>query len=343
MNTVSKTVFVAMGLVLVLTPALMADVLNMGPGLTSLETVPVGNVGNAADSTGYGAVDYEYNIGKYEVTSGQYTEFLNAVADTDTYGLYSMEMWSTLYGCKIQRSGSSGSYTYSVAPDWANRPVNYVSWGDTARFANWLHNGQPTGIQGFSTTEDGSYYLNGAVSDTGLQAVIRAADATWAIPTEDEWYKAAYHRNDGVTGNYFDYPTSSDSTPSNDLIDPDSGNNANYYIQSGDYTIDFPYYATEVGDFENSDSPYGTFDQGGNVWEWNETIIDNSHRGLRGGGFYFHDVSNLHAANRFNDDFPTKEDYFPGFRVVEIPEPTSLFLLAVGSTVLMRKRLISRS
>ena len=33
------------------------------------------------------------------------------------------------------------------------------------------------------------------------------ADAKYWIPTENEWYKAAYHKNDGVTGNYFDYPT----------------------------------------------------------------------------------------------------------------------------------------
>ena len=97
--------------------------------------------------TGYGAVHYAYNIGTYEVTAGQYCEFLNAVAATDSHELYNSNMWSNTYGCKIQRSGSLGSYTYSVDVNWANRPVNYVSWGDAARFANWLHNGQPTGPQ----------------------------------------------------------------------------------------------------------------------------------------------------------------------------------------------------
>ncbi len=121
-----------------------ADVFNMGSGLTNLDFVTVGNAGNAADSTGYGAVDYAYAIGKYEVTAGQYTAFLNAVAATDTYGLYNTSMWTyrRRHGCKIQRSGSSGSYTYSVAADCANRPVNYVSFWDAARFVNWLHNGQ---------------------------------------------------------------------------------------------------------------------------------------------------------------------------------------------------------
>ena len=69
--------------------------------------------------------------------------------------------------------------------------------------------------------------------------------------------------------------------PSNDLTTPDGGNNANFY-QSG-YTIGSPYYRTPVGEFELSDSPYGTFDQGGNVWEWTEAILYGSERGFRGG------------------------------------------------------------
>ena len=89
----------------------------------------------------------------------------------------------TYRGCNIQRSGSSGIYTYSVAGDWADRPVNWVDWGDAARFANWLHNGQPTGAQDLTTTEDGAYYLNGATSDPALLAVTRdEEDWKWAIP-----------------------------------------------------------------------------------------------------------------------------------------------------------------
>ena len=128
-RTKSKALAAALLLAAITTSAL-ADVVNMGPELTSLETVRIYNAGNSADTTGYGAVGYEYNIGKYEVTAGQYTEFLNAVASTDTHGLYNTSMWSNSLGCKIQQNGSSGSYTYSVAADYANRPVNYVSWGD---------------------------------------------------------------------------------------------------------------------------------------------------------------------------------------------------------------------
>ena len=310
-------------------------------GLT-MDTVPVGNLGNIGELSGSGAgaggygpdrvcgaVGYAYDIGKHEVTAGQYTEFLSAMAATDTYGLYNTNMWSSSLGCKIQRGGSSGSYTYSVASDWADRPVNYVSWGDAARFANWLHNSQPAGAQDLTTTEDGAYYLNGATSDAALMAVSRETDWRWVIPTEDEWYKAAFHKNDGDTGNYYNYPTSSNSTPSNDLVEPtDPGNNATFY-NVGDLTIGSPYYRTEVGAHENSESPYGTFDQSGNVYEWNETILYDSSRSVRGSHLY--NYSSLMVASYRYSRSATLENYSIGFRVASVPEPGSIFVwLTVG-------------
>jgi hypothetical protein len=218
-------------------------------------------------------------------------------------------MWSHETGCKIARTGAPGSYTYSVAPDWANRPVNFVSWGDAARFANWLHNGQPTGAQDLTTTEDGSYFLNGMMMDKELEHVVREPDATWVIPTENEWYKAAYHKNDGITGNYWNYPTAANNGVSNDLVDPDPGNNATFTDgMVGNYTIGAPYYRTEVGAHENSESAYGTFDQGGNVQEFNETVPEHDIRGIRGGSWYSGNIMgrwdrpvDMHSSDEFRD------------------------------------------
>lgn len=293
-----------------------ADVFDMGPGLTSLAFVTVDNPGNPPDATGFGAVDYTYGIGRYPVTAAQYTAFLNAVAAHDTHGLYNSLMWSSGFGAKIQRGGSFGNYTYSVAPDYANRPVNIVSWGSAARFANWLTNGQPTGAQDSSTTEDGSYFLNGVTHAAGLLAVTRRSPedgGRYYIPTEDEWYKAAFHGNDGATGNYWPWPTGSDAPPGNLVTTPDPGNNANFYM--GGYAVGSPYWRTEVGVFANSAGPYGTFDQGGNVWEWNESVV-GVHRVARGGSFVAV-RDNLHASVRLTAS-PTDAVSAIGFRVVEL-------------------------
>ena len=62
-------------------------------GMLKIPLVEVGDPGNVADPlTGYGAVPYAYQIGEYDVTVGEYCQFLNAVAKTDTYGLYSPAM-----------------------------------------------------------------------------------------------------------------------------------------------------------------------------------------------------------------------------------------------------------
>jgi len=297
--------------------------------LVTTDWVSIGNAGNPADTTGYGSVAYDYLISKHEVTAGQYTAFLNAVAATGTHGLYNANMWSSDYGCKIQQTGTPGNYTYSVAPDRADRPVNYVSFWDACRYANWLHNGQGSG-----DTETGAYTLSDGSSMT------RNAGAQVWIPSKDEWYKAAYHKNDGVTGEYWHYPTGTDDTPGNEIVDPDAGKNANFLVWPNEYTTGGPYWTTEVGEFENSASAYGTSDQGGNVLEWNETLVFGSERGLRGGSWTDPEWA-MTAGSRVDFD-PSYEQAFVGFRVAATPEPgTIAMLLGLGTTVpilLMRRK-----
>jgi Sulfatase-modifying factor enzyme 1 len=305
----------------------------------TINTVPVGNAGNTGDTevmttdstTGYGAVGYDYRIGTTEVTNAQYVDFLNAVAATDTYGLYNPSMGSDTRG-GITRSGSGtipDPYVYGVKADagsytYAAKPVVYVSWYDSLRFANWLHNGQTSGAQDASTTEDGAYTFSGATSVGG-----RNSGAIWFLTSEDEWYKAAYYNG----SSYYDYPTATDTTPDNNLPSSDSGNSANFY-DSGYTTGDSNYPMTDAGAYTLSASPYGTFDQGGNVWEWNEALISGSSRGLRGGsGYDFSDI--LLASNRILSISPPLEHGVVGFRVATVPEPGTAVLAMIGCVLML--------
>lgn len=328
----------------------------------TIETVPIGDVGNPAApglGIGYGGVNYGYNIGKFEVTVGQYTEFLNAVAGTDTYSLYNSAMSIDLNIAGISRSGSSGSYTYSVIGS-VNHPVTYVSWGDAARFTNWLHNGQPTGAQSNATTEDGAYFLNGAISNATLGAVVRKVNAKWFIPTENEWYKAAYYQPAAAGGdsdNYWQYPMKTNSDPYSDQpsgTTPDNTRVGNFKQNDGlanDYdggyavTNSTAYdstqnYLTDVGAYNLSPSFYGTYDQGGNVREWNETIVNSASPGVRGGD-WGDTVYSLRTSYR-GVDAPAIERPVLGFRVAAaapVPEPTSLVLFSIAAVMLGGSRL----
>jgi formylglycine-generating enzyme required for sulfatase activity len=280
-----------------------------------LEMVPVGNPGNVADAGNtstpgvHGAVPYEFRIGKHEVTWNQYAVFLNAVAATDTYGLYhpSMQTDPSVYG--IQRTGTSGAHTYTVVGD-GNRPVTYVSWFDAARFCNWLHNGRPSGAQTAATTEMGAYPLNGATS--GALSIQRNPGARYWIPSEAEWYKAAYHdprtaAQGGPTGNdfYWLFPTRSDVIPTAEAP-PGGINSVNINTSTGG--------PTPVGAYPSAPSYYGTFDQGGNAWEWNDRVIYGTVRGLRGGSWNSNEDT-MRSNFLSDDNVPERENQVIGFRV----------------------------
>jgi formylglycine-generating enzyme required for sulfatase activity len=300
----------------------------------------VGNPGNAPDDTGYGAVDYNYRISRHEVTNAQYVEFLNAVAASDPNRLYETNPYLP-HPWGIVRSGDPGEYTYSVKPDFTDRdgvtysypkkPVFETTFLRAVRFVNWLENGQPTGPQGPETTEDGSYRI-----EDGMR-FMRNPTASFFLPTDDEWYKAAYHKNDGVTGNYWDYPTSADLAPTESPPWDDSGNSGNFRD-----AISRSYYPlTDVGAYQLSRSPYGTFDQGGNVDEWTETsesvVISLPSTGrIARGGSWFNGPGSSAATRR--GSFPAAFRIGMGFRVASIPEPGGIILSVLACTSLLARR-----
>lgn len=373
--------------------------------LLGMEFVTVGDPGNTAapaDSTGLrqGSVEYIYRIGKYEVTYGQYIEFLNAKAKSDPTGLYDPSMTNDKIANGIRRNGSSGSYTYSLLDGAsASLPVSFVNFTDAARFANWMNNGK-----GDSGTEDGAYRITTAglksavrldgintymargkpklevgdqVTISGFQGIgfdvrsqidsirvkngktlftiendypnavatgrgrvvaisaTRSPDASFWIPNEDEWLKAAYynpHLNEGA-GGYYKWATQSNDYPGNtvgsllnqaNIPSVDSSSFANTPLNPNISPLTGPNLLTPVGAFSNSASYYGTFDQDGNVTEWTETVYDssalfgnwnrsaNSTRSKHGAMYY----SGTPGSSRRDDGLmPNDIGYATGFRL----------------------------
>ncbi len=320
----------------------------------TIPTVPVGNAGNAPDqlwtslnnptNLQFGSVAYNYRIGTTEVTNAQYAEFLNLKAASDPLAVYSTNMGSDARG-GITRSGSGtipDPYVYAVKTDMGNKPVNYVTWYDSIRFANWLHNGQGSG-----DTETGAYTLEGGTPtpSNGL-SITRNPGAIWFLTSEDEWYKAAYHQpaaQGGDSDDYWLYPMASNTPPTvatanstGDISNP-GASVANH--QSGAVWNNLDGNVTTVGSAGPlSESYYGTSDQGGNVFEWNEALIRTSFRGVLGGSFD-NSGGQLRSSAR-NIIQPGREFDNTGFRVATVPEPGTAVLAIVGGVLLFwwRKR-----
>ena len=330
------------GLMVTLAASVRADVFNMGGGQTSISLVPVGNPGNA-ERPGHGqplrlrGLQLQHRQVRRDAgpvhavpqRRGQ-DRHLRPLQQLHEHGLELYHAWHPA------RLAVRATIHYSVTgsnPQAANCPAFDVTWFDAARFCNWLQNGQADHDGRPSLrrpTETGAYTLNG---DTTSGTETRNANAKYFIPSENEWYKAAYYNPS--SGTYSTYATQSNIAPSNSLVLVP--NDANYY--NGGYT-DSTNYLTPVGYFSTSPSYYGTFDQSGDVWNWNDAIISGSFRGLRGGVWV---ASTPASWRRPTATTATRRasTTIVGFRVASVPEPGSLTLLlacAVGFGIWRQRR-----
>ena len=185
-----------------------------------------------------------------------------------------------------------------------------MSWYEAAQFCNYLTSGDKSlGAYLFS----GNNINPGDFLGIDRASAVSAHGIAYVLPTEDEWYKAAYHTGSG-------YSTYADGTD----VAPIAGDDTNY-----DDVIGHPW-DVGTGTMEQN----GTFDIMGNVSEWNETL-DGSLRGRRGGIYYA--AAYLLGSPYSGNASPSIEGYSVGFRVASVPEPCSLLLLCLGGMALRRK------
>jgi formylglycine-generating enzyme required for sulfatase activity len=301
----------------------------------SMSYVTVGNPGNAPDpatDSFYGEVDYTYNIGEYDVTDSQYCTFLN---DVDPTGANTLDLYSPQgdpeFGISVNLGAANG-FKYSVINGYASMPVVDVTFWDTLRFANFLDDG---------STENGAYTLLGDSPTPSNASTLIAAPqpnsgATVWLPSENEWYKAAYY--DPANDTYSAFATQSDTAPGN--IIGSGTNEANY--NNGVYSVTQSYgyesgtnYLTPVGSFTGSASYYGTYDQSGDAFNWLDTTVDSDYPVLRGGDWYYlgdyGTVSSDYRTYAYPYSLSVADVYGDvGFRVASVPEPNSIMLMLAG-------------
>lgn len=299
--------------------------------------VAVDDPTNPADSNGLGAVDYAFHVGGLEVTNAQYAGFLSAVAsDSDPHGLYNPLMASDPRG-GIVRSGAPGSRSYALKPNMGDKPVNFVSWFDAAAFANWIHNGEPAGSAAAALT--GAFDLT--VDDPGRNATLQ--ESGWSLPTEQEWYKAAYHDPQRAGSPYWLYPLRDDADPLPLSVGAlGDGQNPGPSVANYDGGADWNGQDGNVATVGSAGSTsfYGLFDMAGNVAEWLSDDADaQGFRRIRGGS-YQDGISAL-ASSAGDDDVlrdPGYEGPDVGMRVLVVPEPDTVLLAAAALVALAWSR-----
>jgi formylglycine-generating enzyme required for sulfatase activity len=312
-------VTVAGALALIVTSA-HADTFGSGVETFSIDFVTVGNPGNGDDrafdnaapdfSSPYGGVPYVYRMGVTEVSQDM---IVNA----------------RVGGANVQ----AGPWSHS-------RAATYVTWYEAAEFVNWLNTStghqaayDVTVVLGYDYLGTMNLWSSEQAWQLGGENLYRNKDAYYFLPNEDEWYKAAYHKNDGVTANYWDYATGSNSIPTAVA----SGTGAGTAVYNG--------VTASPAAVDNSGglSAYGTRGQGGNVFEWNESAYDglndsSSEPRVARGGDWNYGESNLRSSRRDIMDASNSFDFL-GFRVASVPEPSAALLTFFGlGTLALRRR-----
>ena len=183
----------------------------------------ISNTGNSPDDCEYGLdaklgqVNYLYNIQNQLMTNNEYCTYLNTIdpSGNKEFQIYDDRMSSSAVG-GIEYNGCANiGSMYYLKDNFSNKPVTFVKWVMAAQYCNWLTNNKSSNILSITS---GSYDIaslyNNSISISGYY---RQDTAKYFLPSENEWYKAAYY--DASNGKYWNYPTQSDEPPTAIICD----------------------------------------------------------------------------------------------------------------------------
>lgn len=224
---------------------------------------------------GRGGVNYQYSIGRFEVTTAQWVEFYNAAYDRPANDRIPFVQVPVQWGAVGTAPTTPGGARWAVAPGQAMHPVGGISWRTAAIYCNWLCNRKST---------DRSAFMNGAYDVSTFETtqggnftdqITHNAGARYWIPTYDELLKANHYDpdKDGPgQGGWWEFSDGTDAPgvggPPGLTVDgrPTTGNFGwDRFTFPGHNPFDIL-----LGAYPDVTTPWGMFDAAGATSEWVE-------------------------------------------------------------------------
>lgn len=281
---------------------------------------------------GRGSVPYEYRMATTEISTAQWMEFANSLAQRGP--VWALQIDPQRWGARLNAS----TFTYELRTDLDRAGevhVGGVSFSQAAVYCNWLQNGK---------RNDDASLMSGAYDVLSLQAgnpelisTQRLPGAQYWIPTLDEWMKAVYwDPNKPTDDGWWWFPHMSDDVP---LPGPPGvGQTSTGYLDTRD-----DWYEFRIGDYPDSVTPWGLIDASGGVQEWTESTFTHPSNLIRVGGVLGdlgYGDGHLDRANTFQVGGANTDFLQTGFRIASsaVPAPSTVFTIAIPGVLLTRRR-----
>ncbi len=300
--------------------------------------------GTSGDATiGRGSVNYEYRIGRYEVTTAQWVEFFNAAFDRPANDRLPHLVVPQFWGATPTAPTHPQGERWTVLPGNEQRLTADISWRMAAMYCNWLCNNKSTDRSAFlsGAYDVSTFGYTGPRGDIFTDQAARSPGARYFIPTWDEWLKAAHFdpnkvNADGSTGGWWVYSNGSNVRPRSGRP-PSMGG-------TGEANWGFNGFDVPLGAYAVT-SPWGLYDTAGGTAEWTETIQFSSGGEMRryAEGSWWSDgfVGSLNADSVYgvSTEFPSFPTFEWGLRIAAVvPAPSAASIVAALLLANRRRR-----